>query len=72
MKTLTSLALAAFVALAALPTAHADPSAAPPSEPERDDGESRRGCCSHHGGVCGCGGDTLRCCDGTDSPTCEC
>ena len=28
--------------------------------------EARRGCCSHHGGVCGC-----RCCDGTSlSATC--
>ncbi|MBN2285731.1 MAG: peptidoglycan-binding protein [Tissierellales bacterium] len=28
--------------------------------------EARRGCCSHHGGVCGCG-----CCDGTPlSATC--
>ena len=34
----------------------------------------RRGCCSWHGGVCGC--DTARdriiCCDGTYSPTCRC
>lgn len=29
-------------------------------------GFARSGCCSHHGGVCGCG-----CCDGTDlSATC--
>ncbi|MDP2248012.1 MAG: hypothetical protein Q8J65_07750 [Nitrosomonadales bacterium] len=33
---------------------------------------ARRGCCSHHGGVCGCGGATLRCCDGTNSPSCGC
>lgn len=33
---------------------------------------ARRGCCSHHGGVCGCGGITLRCCDGTNSPSCGC
>lgn len=33
---------------------------------------ARRGCCSHHGGVCGCGGYRLRCCDGTLSPSCEC
>lgn len=34
----------------------------------------RRGCCSHHGGVCGCDGATgmQLCCDGTDSPSCEC
>lgn len=32
----------------------------------------RSGCCSHHGGVCGCGGYRARCCDGTLSPSCEC
>ena len=36
------------------------------SEPER------RGCCSHHGGVCGCGGTKALCCDGTLSKTCGC
>jgi hypothetical protein len=30
------------------------------------------GCCSHHGGVCGCDVDRARCCDGTDSPSCDC
>ena len=32
-----------------------------------------RGCCSHHGGVCGCssGGRSV-CCDGTYSPSCTC
>jgi hypothetical protein len=34
---------------------------------------TRRGCCSHHGGVCGCGpGGRQQCCDGTLSPTCTC
>jgi hypothetical protein len=34
----------------------------------------KRGCCSHHNGVCGCNKATgmQRCCDGTDSPTCRC
>ncbi len=32
----------------------------------------RRGCCSHHGGVCGCYGGRQQCCDGTLSPTCTC
>jgi hypothetical protein len=38
------------------------------------DDEGRRGCCSHHGGVCGCAGDAhaLKCCDGELSPTCGC
>jgi len=35
---------------------------------------ARRGCCSHHGGVCGCDQSTDRiiCCDGTFSPSCRC
>jgi hypothetical protein len=32
-----------------------------------------RGCCSHHGGVAGgCCGTTVRCNDGTCSPSCGC
>jgi predicted transporter len=33
---------------------------------------ARRGCCSHHGGVCGCSQGRAVCCDGTYSPTCGC
>jgi len=35
---------------------------------------ARRGCCSWHGGVCGCDTRVGRqvCCDGTYSPTCTC
>lgn len=35
---------------------------------------ARRGCCSHHGGVCGCdeASDRIRCCDGSLSPSCTC
>ncbi len=33
---------------------------------------NRRGCCSSHGGVCGCSGGSAQCCDGTLSPTCGC
>jgi hypothetical protein len=32
----------------------------------------RPGCCSHHGGVCGCSNGTALCCDRTLSPTCGC
>jgi hypothetical protein len=31
-----------------------------------------RGCCSWHGGECGCSGGRVVCCDGTFSPTCTC
>lgn len=31
-----------------------------------------QGCCSHHGGECGCAGGRDMCCDGTLSPSCGC
>ncbi|MCE5318844.1 MAG: hypothetical protein LLG04_15970 [Parachlamydia sp.] len=34
--------------------------------------EEKRGCCSWHGGVCGCQGGRALCCDGTLSPSCGC
>jgi hypothetical protein len=33
---------------------------------------AQRGCCSHHGGVCGCSGGRAACCDGSLSPSCGC
>ncbi len=33
---------------------------------------ARRGCCSHHRGVCGCTNGRQQCCDGTLSPSCTC
>lgn len=33
---------------------------------------AQRGCCSHHGGVCGCSGGRAKCCDGSLSPSCQC
>ncbi|HBF13613.1 MAG TPA: hypothetical protein DDW49_09580 [Deltaproteobacteria bacterium] len=35
---------------------------------------ARSGCCSWHGGVCGCdaASDRIVCCDGTLSPSCTC
>lgn len=32
----------------------------------------RRGCCSHHQGVCGCSFGKAVCCDGSTSPSCGC
>lgn len=32
----------------------------------------RGGCCSHHGGVCGCSNGLAVCCDGSYSPSCGC
>ena len=35
--------------------------------------QAQRGCCSHHGGVAGCGSNGRQICnDGTYSPTCTC
>ena len=34
--------------------------------------DERRGCCSHHGGVCGCSHGSAVCCDGSYSPSCGC
>lgn len=33
---------------------------------------AQRGCCSHHGGVCGCKSSRVTCCDGSYSPSCTC
>lgn len=33
---------------------------------------NRKGCCSRHGGVCGCEGKRMKCCDNTLSPSCKC
>ncbi|MEB3245676.1 MAG: hypothetical protein VKJ06_06805 [Vampirovibrionales bacterium] len=33
---------------------------------------SQTGCCSFHGGVCGCAGASTQCCDGSLSPSCSC
>jgi len=30
------------------------------------------GCCSWHGGVCGCSNGRKTCCDGSASPSCVC
>ena len=37
-----------------------------------DDTLAQQGCCSWHGGVCGCSGTRTACCDGTLSPSCSC
>ena len=33
---------------------------------------NKSGCCSRHGGVCGCEKGRSKCCDGTLSPSCKC
>lgn len=65
MGRLISIVLLGTVAIvtASVPSAEAFPGARPPE---------KRGCCSHHKGVCGCESGRTMCCDGTVSPTCEC
>jgi hypothetical protein len=41
-------------------------------DPPIGDPPGRSGCCSHHKGVCGCAGNTAKCCDGTLSPSSDC
>lgn len=78
MKSLLAIALAA---LFALPVFAADqqpiqqdttPKITQPAPQEDCDPLARRGCCSHHNGVCGCSGGRTTCCDGTTSPSCTC
>ena len=35
-------------------------------------GLAQQGCCSWHGGICGCMLGRVQCCDGAASPTCRC
>lgn len=62
-------AVAMFIAgLGSMGVGRAMPSAPPVDTIEK------KGCCSHHKGVCGCDANSgsLKCCDGTLSPTCGC
>lgn len=47
--------------------------ASPSVKPSGADLQAERsGCCSHHGGVCGCSAGRAVCCDGALSPSCGC
>jgi hypothetical protein len=63
MRTIWSVVLFGAVSFVLLPTSSAAPAT---SE------EPQQGCCSSHGGVCGCMGGRTQCCDGTQSPSCRC
>jgi hypothetical protein len=63
MRVVVSAAFFAALSLVLLPVSRAAPS---PDAPEQ------RGCCSHHGGVCGCSAGHTTCCDGSTSPSCQC
>ncbi len=62
MRKIGSIALFALTALAFFPVGPAG---------ALEEAE-KRGCCSHHQGVCGCSSGRTTCCDGTTSPTCQC
>lgn len=42
------------------------------SQPNDKAEVGQRGCCSWHGGACGCENGRVKCCDGTLSPSCGC
>lgn len=77
--------LVALLLVAAAPVAPAESPASKPTPTQSEqsvDCENRTfasreeamqsGCCSWHGGVCGCSNGRKKCCDGTKSPSCTC
>jgi hypothetical protein len=66
MKSLVSAAAALLLAMTL--------TAAGPLCPATSHPMGKSGCCSHHGGVCGCnkGNGMQQCCDGATSPSCRC
>jgi hypothetical protein len=67
MRTIVSAVFFAVLSFMMMPT-----SSAAPSHDADADADEKRGCCSHHGGVCGCSSNHTTCCDGSMSPTCQC
>jgi hypothetical protein len=65
-KLVVTIITATFLALVFAPSASIAASA------QAGDQEMKRGCCSAHGGVCGCSANHAQCCDGQQSPTCAC
>lgn len=65
------LLLLGFLILTAL-AIYPPRSPSPPSSVAPEAMPERRGCCSWHGGVCGCSNGRAKCCDGTLSPSCGC
>lgn len=63
IKKLIATMLGGFLMHSTLATA---PVGMPDPEPQKS------GCCSWHGGVCGCSGGRVTCCDGSTSPSCKC
>lgn len=76
MRLVLSLSLAAVLLLPLQAFAVEVPEASQASPPVTVAGSpedpARSGCCSHHGGVCGCSGVRAQCCDGSLSPSCGC
>jgi hypothetical protein len=71
LRSIVCLTPVAFLAFAVVPY----DSAASPVEGEKEGTEAcdqRPGCCSRHGGVCGCRGGRALCCDNSLSPSCGC
>ena len=72
MKT---MAMTLLVFVLAVPISGADPQSscqAPTANQSPPIIAQYQGCCSWHGGVCGCYGWRVLCCDGRLSPSCTC
>lgn len=65
----TALIVAAALSLAAFAEDFNCPTG---DTPENQIQISQRGCCSWHGGNCGCQYGRIVCCDGQYSPSCTC
>jgi Spy/CpxP family protein refolding chaperone len=63
MKTIVSAVFFTALSFVMMPTSSAAP---------WPDADEQRGCCSRHGGVCGCSSHHTTCCDGSTSPSCHC
>ena len=69
MKTLLALSLSFVFAFA---VGRFGVETSPPSAMPESADLPNSGCCSWHGGVCGCNGGRALCCDNTLSPSCRC
>lgn len=68
-----AIAMVSAVHAATIPSWVADMITKPASSPQMTIWqEARSGCCSWHGGVCGCSAGRALCCDGQLSPSCGC
>jgi len=69
LVTMCAVVLIAALGFVAPSITHGAPKATVVYPPDPPEGQ---GCCSWHGGQCGCSNGRVVCCDGVLSPTCTC